>query len=227
MTVSFVGSASAEATSVTLPAHQAGDLILMLWYGAALGASIPAGWQHHQTRPAFSPNTTVCVLYKIAASSSETSGTFSAATLHLLSLVYRHSTNYILLGNGNNNTAASTSLAHAALSSRGTSTSGSIAMRQATGWIAGFATGYSNATNLDTQIPDVMTSRHVITGASIGESVAFDTNAAVASFAGQTKTISGSTQWYSLVAEIADTGIAKTAAGGMLVHPGMSGGMRG
>ena len=228
MTVSFVGAASAEATSLTLPAHQSGDLIVMLCYASGLGITVPAGWVHHQSRLQFSPSTTVNVSYRVAASSAEVSGTFPGTTYHLLSLVYRDTANYIILGGGNNNAGSSTGIGYPTLAASGASATGSVTMRQSTGWIVGFATGNSNATDINTQIPDVMTSRHVITGASVGESVAFDTNAAVASFAAQTKTITPTTQWYSVLAEILDTGLSKTAAGGgMLVHPGLSGGMRG
>lgn len=224
MTVSFVGAASAEATSLTLPAHQAGDLIVMLCYASGLGITIPADWVHHQQRLQFSPSTTVSVSYRVAASSAEVSGTFPGTTYHLLSLVYRDTTNYIILGNGNNNAGSGTGVQHPILPARGASTTGPVAMRQSTGWIIGFATGNSNATDIDTQIPDVMTSRHVITGASVGESVAFDTNAAVASFVAQTKTITPTTQWYSVLAEILDTGLSKTAAGGLLLPRAMDGG---
>ena len=74
MAISFVSAASAQATSITIPTHQKGDLILMMATGNAI--TFPGGWTEILSGTA----TTNKVGYKIAASSGETSGTWSGAT---------------------------------------------------------------------------------------------------------------------------------------------------
>jgi len=82
--ISFIGQNTASnATSVTLPAHQAGDFLLIhAGTYRGLPITIPVGWT-----PINSGSGLVSA-YKIAQSSTETSGTWVGATL-LNSLVYR------------------------------------------------------------------------------------------------------------------------------------------
>ena len=75
MAISFVSADSAQATSITIPTHQKGDLILMMATGGS-SVTVPAGWTEILSGTA----TTNKVGYKIAASSGETSGTWSGAT---------------------------------------------------------------------------------------------------------------------------------------------------
>ena len=70
----------AEAASVTIPSHQVGDLIIVwAWIESATNPTIPAGW----TTITNTTDGTTCSIsmgWKIATSSSETSGTWTNAT---------------------------------------------------------------------------------------------------------------------------------------------------
>ena len=94
MTIAFQASAAAEATTVTLPVHRAGDLLLMVSYKSTNNpATIPSGWFScsNANFNGIAGNTQIA--FKIAASSSETSGTWTSAEF-LVCAVYRPTTNY-------------------------------------------------------------------------------------------------------------------------------------
>ena len=88
--ISRIGSASAEATTITIPAgHHQGDIILIAAFrdGNTTNPSVPAGW----TTITVTTDGTTCstsVGWKIATSNSETSGTWTNAT-GLMCHVYR------------------------------------------------------------------------------------------------------------------------------------------
>jgi hypothetical protein len=63
-------------------------------------------------------------------------------------------------------------------------------------------------------------------GATVTELAIHDTDATVASVGSLSVTLGVTTASMSVVASIEDIGVSKSAAG-MLIHPGMSGGMRG
>lgn len=120
MAISRIGSASAAATTITIPAgHLNGDIIIMLAFNNASGIAptLPAGWTSIG-------NSTLNVIgtqlaYKIAGSSSETSGTWTSAT-SLMCIVYRGvSTNKLPIAtqstNGKNNANNNTSVLWQAL----------------------------------------------------------------------------------------------------------------
>lgn len=80
-TMSRVGAATAAATSIAFPAHQAGDLIMLFVYKSAFGAT-PANWTPVGTLRG--PNLKQAggktfMFWKYADSSSETSGTWTNA----------------------------------------------------------------------------------------------------------------------------------------------------
>jgi surface protein len=85
--ITYVGAASG-ITSATLPAHQAGDLILAFAFreGSTSATTIPTGWV---SLASVGANTTHGRLaYRVAESSSETTGTWTNATT-VVFLVYR------------------------------------------------------------------------------------------------------------------------------------------
>lgn len=223
MTISFVGSASAEATSLTLPAHQKGDLLIVA--AAAQGntlITIPSGWNRlHYRADSGITNRALSVAYKIATSSAEASGTWTNATL-IACTVYRDSVDYITLGgmrfSGQSN---GTTLLYGPLPSSG-DTAGLITPDQ---WVIAVGMTGSNALAAETA-PTGFTNRVNIAGTSTAELAMHDTNAAVSSVGSLSVSLGGSAASMSVVAAIHDLGVSKTS-GGMLVHPGMSGGMRG
>jgi surface protein len=86
--ITYIGAA-AGTTSATLPAHQAGDLILAFAFrsGSTVATTLPAGWTSIALAGA---NVTHGRLaFKIAQSSSETSGTWTNAT-RVIFQVYRN-----------------------------------------------------------------------------------------------------------------------------------------
>jgi hypothetical protein len=108
-----VGQASAAATSVAIPAHAVGDLIIVSARGTAAAPSVPAAsgtvpaWQTLQSGLANSMGLTVVSF--VATATTTTTGTFTNAT-HICVLVLRPAANKKLqtaaarssVGNGNN-----------------------------------------------------------------------------------------------------------------------------
>ena len=88
MAISFVGSA-AGATSATLPAHQAGDLIVGFAYSENQfsGLGLPSGYTSVRSNTDNNPVQRSRVYYKIAESSSETFSVTNAE--HVIAHVYR------------------------------------------------------------------------------------------------------------------------------------------
>ena len=89
--ITYIGSATAAATTVTLPTHQAGDLILIFAFrdGNFIPPSLPSGYTSKTiTNSGDYDQAAMRLGYKIAASSSETSGTWTNAT-QLVCHIYR------------------------------------------------------------------------------------------------------------------------------------------
>lgn len=223
MTISFVGAASAEANTLTLPAHQAGDLIVICAAaGNAPAITAPSGWMILLTRQG-SANLSAITAFKIANSAAEVSGTWTNAVL-LQAGVWRH-TNKILTVNGVTEGAANptTTINFPPIAVTGAGAS----IMTAQNWVGAFALSSSNAIDFETP-PTGMMNRAVISGASALELALHDTNANVASWTSTNRTASASASYHTRMFSIEPTNFDKTAAGGgMLVHPGMSGGMRG
>ena len=113
MAVTVVGTGSAAATSVAIPAHQAGDVILIAARGTAAAPSVPAAggtvptWTTLQSGLANAVGLTVVAAKATAA--NHTTGVFTNAT-HVAVLVLRASAGNQLdfaaarssVGNGNN-----------------------------------------------------------------------------------------------------------------------------
>ena len=81
MAVTFVGAADTVSKTVGIPAHVAGDVLLML--SAQTDTTIPSGW----TRLA---NTTTgngsLIAYRVASAPGTTSGTWSTSTELIVSV---------------------------------------------------------------------------------------------------------------------------------------------
>jgi hypothetical protein len=214
MTTSFIGAASAEATSVTLPAHQAGDLILLFaWNGGSLTVpTVPSGWLViYAIARSTGANRAWVLAWKVATSSSETSGTWTNAAI-IGTAVYRHSTNYLVVGGTNvNQDLNSTAFAYPSLPAytNGTNTGGK--MRSSTSWHVGIAGANLNTQSLETA-PSGMSFRNGLAGASANEIAFHDTGANSSSYAGATVTMSLTTVGAASVVELLDTGIAKSSA---------------
>ena len=214
MTISFVGAASAQATSVTLPTHQAGDL-LILWawrYGSFISPTIPAGWAVALIGTgSATADRTLLTCYKIAASSSETSGTWTNATV-VTCAVYRDDLNYLAVGGasrgGNNTTSVSWSTV-AAYDGQNTREK---AVYPAS-WYVMFAAANLNSSTME-QTPANRTTRFNWVGATDYETVIHDTAATSNGMASRAVTADVTVVTSTSALEIYDTGVAKSSGGG-------------
>jgi hypothetical protein len=115
MAISRVSSASAQATTITIPSHQAGDLIVVATArnnDAAVTA--PTGWVRLSS--AGGSGISYSIGYKFAQSNSETSGVWTNASI-LHCSVYRGSVGVVVPGTATINIAnVSATIAYAALS---------------------------------------------------------------------------------------------------------------
>jgi hypothetical protein len=87
--IEFVSGASAAANTVAMPTHQAGDWIIVFTFrdGSTTYPTIPAGWTTDSQKTGTSLSYQVG--HKVAAGSSETTGTWTNAT-GIVVLVYRN-----------------------------------------------------------------------------------------------------------------------------------------
>ena len=227
MTVSFVGSASAEAASLTLPTHQAGDLIVIFAgrTGSTSPPSVPAGWRFATQSSASGvtpPALAASIGWKIAASSAETSGTWTSASM-LLAVVIRDDANLLVIGGIGKTTGGPTTtvnyqtlVANTAQSIQG--------MRFTSSYLLLPVMATSNASDIDTA-PTAQTQTIVsLAGTAAIEMAIHRTNAEVASFASTNYTANESVRYATWTIEVLDTGYAKAAAGGLLLPRAMDGG---
>lgn len=221
MTTSFVGAASAEATSLTLPAHQRGDLIVIC---AAAGnisnITAPANWTILTTRQG-SASLAAVVAFRVANSAVETSGTWTNAVL-LQAGVWRH-TDKVLVVNGANEAAGNptTTINFPALAISGTG----VNIMTSQNWVGAFALSADRTNDFGTA-PTNMTNRAVISGASALQLALHDTNANVASWSATNRTASVSASYHTRMFSIEPTTFDKSS-GGIQIARGMFGGMRG
>ena len=189
MAVSYVGSQAAEAATVTIPAHQINDIILIFAFrdGSTTQPTLPSDF----TSVATQAGTSCCgrLGVKIADTTSETSGTWTSAT-NLVCHVYRGSAGVGAVGV---TAAASTTFTYPTLTMQKT---------DSTSWVAGFA-GHRSVDGAVGTAPTGMTNRTNLAGAT-ADAGSHDTNGGVASWpAGRTAAYGGtSSGWVAITAEI-------------------------
>lgn len=143
----------------------------------------------------------------------------------LLAAVIRDDANLLVIGGIGKTTGGPTTTVNyqALLLNSGQSIQG---MRFTSSYILLPVMATSNTSDIDTA-PTAQTQTIVsLAGTAAIEMAIHRTNAEVASFASTNYTANESVRYASWTIEVLDTGYAKATAG-MLVHPGMSGGMRG
>ena len=192
--LSFVGSATGT-TSATMPAHQAGDLILCWAYrdGSNTLPTLPSGQNWTTLNGVTGANTNSAYLVgKIATSSSEGVGTFTSATSVIVQ-VYRPRSGYTATWSAvAANTGASTTVNYPALT---------LQTGDGSSWVAAFSGHRSTNTSLETP-PAGMTLRSTVVDAT-DEAAGFDTNGGVASWPSTNVSVGGtSSGWRSAVVEI-------------------------
>lgn len=194
MSISFVGAQGNAGTTVTIPAHEAGDLILLLAFrdGSTAPITTPAAGG---TVPSWVSIAFVGLnfysynfRYAIATASNTTSGTWTSAT-EVLCLIYRGTKAIGSSGSANGINNVITYPARTLNRANGTS------------WVVGVA-GHRNASNVE-QAPTGMTNR-VATGTEIA---GHDTNGPVSSWISQTVTVNTSLGWRSTTVELRDASL--------------------
>ena len=213
MTTSFIDSAVAEATSLTMPTHQAGDMLVM-YAGKVTGTGtiiIPSGWRVVCFR-AINNSMSSVVAVKTASSGAEVSGTWTSAEL-LACVVYRDSVNYLRVGGSNQGGANSptTTITYPAIIPYGSNTSPS-SMR-ATSWVVGFGLSSVNTGSLETPPSGMTQNRATLAGASVGEIAIHDTVGDVSTWPATNVTIDAGNN-HAAVIELVDSGYAIAAASG-------------
>jgi hypothetical protein len=191
MTVAYVGAQGAAATSVTIPAHQVGDLILVFAYRdgsntvpttPAAGGTVPT-WTTIVSSGGNTNSSTFA--YAVATATTTTSGTWTNAT-EIIVQVYRGATVGASTSNAANNSSA---INFPALTLQRTDSSS---------WVVGVA-GHRTATNVEVA-PTGMTNR-VFAGTEIA---GHDTAAGVTTWNSTTVTVNSSSGWRSAVLELRD-----------------------
>jgi hypothetical protein len=164
MAITRIGTSAIEGTTITIPGtYQAGDIILIYAYRSATTApSLPAGWTNIGTASAGA--TSYRLGWKLAASASETSGTWTNATGLVCWVGRGISTSKTPVGNstGNTGTTATPNFGTNTLLSNGGS------------WIVAFAANHSTTSTLETP-PTGMVNRVDLVGVA-DEYVCHDTN---------------------------------------------------
>jgi hypothetical protein len=195
--ITRVGSATASGTTVAIPSHQAGDLILVFAFrgSSTTAPSVPVGYLPINIESESTAVTCSGVLgYRIADGASDTSGTWTNASV-LISAVYRPSSgNTIRIGQSAVNKSTTDTINYPALSPLGDSASGNS-------WVIG-AVGASNLTQTLTTAFTGMTNVTSVAGASY-QAALFDTNAGVTSWPSTNQTVTGTAgKSVSIVAEL-------------------------
>ena len=197
MAISYIGSATGTNSIASMPTHQAGDLLLFFAYrdGSTTAPSLPSGYTNKLTDSCteFEDGSTR-VGYKIAASGSETSGTWTNAT-SLICHVYRGVDQTTPLGGSSSyswDDVGNNTINYRAIT---------MAVATGTSWVAGFAG--INATNTNLQnAPTGMTNRTNVVDAT-DEASGHDTNGGVSSWTTKTVSAEGTNSgWCSAVVEI-------------------------
>jgi len=215
MTISFVGATKAEATSVTLPTHQVGDTIVVAAYrrDGATAITIPSGWRVVGMRRA---NTqALYIAQKVAASTSEVSGTWTGAEL-MIAGVWRDPDYYVTPGGFNAaGSASTTTLTYSNIDAAVTTTLNLMRQSDGTSYVVGICGVTLNSTNADLA-PSGMTNRDSIAGASVGELTMHDTAAGVSSWSSTTTTASSTVGFAAITFELFISTIAKSSGSGGL-----------
>ena len=208
MTTSYVNSAAAESDTLTMPSHQAGDLIIGVAarYASSVVPTVPAGWFYLAERA--NANRYSVYAFKIAANASETFGTWTNGELVAVG-VWRDDANLLIPGAyAGYSQASGTACEYEDLFA---STIALIGKQRASSWVAGFAGSSSNSLAIETP-PSGMTNRTHVAGGSVGEIAVHDSNGNV-TWASQTVTLGSASALQTFTVELWDTGIAKSASG--------------
>jgi hypothetical protein len=205
VTISFISAAAAASDSVAIGTHAAGDTIITWTFndGVATAPSLPSGWIN--VFPLTGSLTGVRLAYKVAQSSSETSGTWTNAD-GIIAVVYRPAASNVLVpGLGAGNLATSTTVNYAAIAVANDRTNTDQ-------WILGFAAMRSDANALETA-PSGMTNRSNLVGTG-WEMASHDTNANASSWASTNVSVTNSATWRTATCQLFEQPFYSAGGGG-------------
>lgn len=203
----------AEATTITIPAHSKGNLIVIVAARGDSGtlATIPAGWLVANARSLNSPTKSCLLAYKIAGSSAETSGTWTNAQL-LACGVWSDTTIHGLTGPASSaNGAANTTVTYPAVAASSAVAANNVRMQQASGYLLGVAFAKQINSGIESP-PSGMSLVANGQGASANQIAVHETTAAVSSWSITNVTVASSVDWITLMIERVDTGYLPSAA---------------
>jgi len=188
-----VGSATSSSNTVSIPSHQAGDIIV-IWAvqgGAATAPSLGAGYRSILTKTqAGSPAIGARLGIRVATSTSDTSGTWTNAN-EMCCQVYRPQIGYVArIGQSASSSSTTATVTFPALT---------LADGGGNSWILGFL-GVSNLVQT-MNAPTGMTSVSPVQGASY-EACGYDTQAGTSSWSVQTVNSGSAGQSVSATVEL-------------------------
>jgi len=177
--------------TATMPAHQVGDLLVVMSYrdGNATAPTLASGFTNVTT--ASGSTNSARLAYKIAASTSEATGTWTNATSTIVA-VYRGTHPTTPIGGFASSTGSSTSISYPALT---------MAVTDNTSWVAGFA-GHRSANVAIETAPSGLTNVTSVSDTT-DEAALHDSNGPRTSWSATSAAVGGtSSGWASITFEL-------------------------
>jgi hypothetical protein len=198
--IRFISAASAATNTVAMPTHQAGDVIIAYAVNASATTipTLPSGWTNRGSAANTPLGIAYRFAYKVATSSSETTGVWTNATsivVHVYRNVDTVNSMGVFLTNASITPSATTTLAFKAL------TADNI---RNTSWFVAFS-GSSGTTGLNiSTAPTGMVTRTSSVGGS-SACAGYDTNHILNSFSLTTVTLNQTVKPYTIITELQPT----------------------
>lgn len=188
-TITRIGAATG-VDSATLPAHQSGDLIFAFVFrdGSSTSPTTPSGWTNLRTRTQTAGAAKLA--YKIATSSSETTGTWTNATASIF-VIYRGAYNASVVSSGTTYAVPAGNNSSATVSYPANAYWSNLA------WTLAFAGSSLGTLALETPPTGATTLVANYVDAN-NESAAFDSNGLSAAFALATVPLGTNSMWISM-----------------------------
>ena len=217
MTIALQGNGSANADSVSIPSHAAGDLIVIhsMNHASATVPTKPSGWVTSYT--ASVAGGSVLISYKHAQSNAETSGTWTNAD-HLFVTVWRGGANTIVVPEFiSTQTGTSATIAYPA------QTAGTVKTDAANMALLAYVLNSNTSNTL--LAPGATTDLQSATDSSTWQAKQYYQLNRTATWA-STNVVQATSAFYrSLMLTLVESDLYGISSGGIFFRPGMSGGL--